>query len=130
MFEDKARYLFIEPRGSFDLRTPENLVGLAAYLFTCSLIIGFGEALRSSHRLAKEQREVLHVTQGSLYPALQRMKTKGLIRSAWRTTENNRQARYYMLTAAGQRQLERELSQWQRSSMAINWVLGWNGGSA
>ena len=83
-----------------------------------------------SQRIQQMSRDVLHVTQGSLYPALQRMKTKGLIRSEWRITENNRRARYYMLTAAGQRELARELSQWQRSSMAINWVLGWSGGTA
>jgi PadR family transcriptional regulator PadR len=83
-----------------------------------------------SQRIQQMSREVLHVTQGSLYPALQRMKTRGLIRSEWRTTENNRRARYYMLTAAGQRELAHERFQWERSSNAINWVLAWTGGGA
>lgn len=83
-----------------------------------------------SQRIQQMSRDVLHVTQGSLYPALQRMKTRGLIASEWRTTENNRRARYYRLTAAGVRELEREQSQWQRSSSAVNWVLGWSGGAA
>ena len=82
-----------------------------------------------SQRILQSSREVLTVTQGSLYPALQRMKTKGLIRSEWRTTENNRRARYYMLTAAGQRELANARAQWERSSSAINWVLAWNGGT-
>jgi PadR family transcriptional regulator, regulatory protein PadR len=75
-------------------------------------------------------RDVLMVTQGSLYPALQRMKTRGLIASEWRITENNRRARYYKLTSAGRRELAREQSQWERSSAAVNWVLGWKGGAA
>ena len=83
-----------------------------------------------SQRIQQMSREVLHVTQGSLYPALQRMKTRGLIRSEWRMTENNRRARYYMLTAAGQRELAHERFQWERSSNAINWVLAWTGGGA
>jgi transcriptional regulator len=83
-----------------------------------------------SQRIQQMSREVLHVTQGSLYPALQRMKTKGWIVSEWRVTENNRRARYYMLTASGRRQLAREHAQWQRSSAAVNWVLEWEGGVA
>jgi PadR family transcriptional regulator, regulatory protein PadR len=80
-----------------------------------------------SQRIQQMSREVLHVTQGSLYPALQRLKTKGWIKSEWRLTDHNRKARYYMLTAAGKRELAREMSQWERSSMAVNWVLGWTG---
>jgi PadR family transcriptional regulator, regulatory protein PadR len=80
-----------------------------------------------SQRIQQMSRDVFHVNQGSLYPALQRMKSKGLIRSEWRTTENNRRARYYMLTAAGTRELARERRQWERSSAAVNLVLDWQG---
>ena len=83
-----------------------------------------------SQRIEQMSREVLHVTQGSLYPALQRMKTKGWITSEWRNTENNRKARYYALTAAGRRELAREQWQWERSSAAVNWVLGWSNGAS
>jgi PadR family transcriptional regulator PadR len=83
-----------------------------------------------SQRIQQMSREVLMVTQGSLYPALQRMKTKGWIVSEWRTTENNRRARYYRLTASGRRELAREETQWERSSTAVNRVLGWTGGAA
>lgn len=83
-----------------------------------------------SQRIRQASRDVLHVTQGSLYPALQRMKTRGWIVSAWQKTENNRRARYYSLTPAGRRQLARERWQWERSSAAVNWVLDWEGGAA
>jgi PadR family transcriptional regulator, regulatory protein PadR len=83
-----------------------------------------------SQRIQQMSREVLQVNQGSLYPALQRMKSKGWITSEWRMTENNRRARYYALTPAGERQLSNELADWKRASAAVNWVLGWSGGGA
>lgn len=85
-----------------------------------------------SQRLQDLSREVFLVTQGSLYPALQRMKRRGWITSTWRTTENNRRARYYALTAAGRRQLEIERSSWERASAAVNLILGarWATGEA
>ena len=83
-----------------------------------------------SQRIQQMSRDVFQVNQGSLYPALQRMKSKGWIASEWRTTEKNRSAKYYMLTAAGERELARERSQWERSSSAVNWVLDWSGGAA
>ena len=76
-----------------------------------------------SHRIQQRSRDVFHVNQGSVYPALQRLQSKGWIRSEWRTTEHNRRARYYLLTAAGRRELARERSEWERSSSAVNWVL-------
>lgn len=83
-----------------------------------------------SLRIRESSREVFQVNQGSLYPALQRMKLRGLIRAEWRTTENNRRARYYLLTAAGGRELARERLQWERSVVAVNWVLDTTGGAA
>jgi PadR family transcriptional regulator PadR len=74
-------------------------------------------------RIQQISREVFQVNQGSLYPALQRMKRKGWIRSEWRVTEHNRRARYYLLTAEGRRQLETEQQQWERVSAAVNWIL-------
>ena len=76
-----------------------------------------------SLRIQQASREVFQVNQGSLYPALQRLKSRGLIRAEWRTTENNRRARYYLLTAAGVRDLARVRTQWKRSADAVNWVL-------
>ena len=67
--------------------------------------------------------EVLQVEEGSLYPALQRMLIKGWVTAEWGTTAGNRRARYYRLTAAGRKQLEAELSSYQRVSGAIARVL-------
>ena len=67
--------------------------------------------------------EVLRVEEGSLYPALQRMLVKGWLVGEWSTTTENRRARYYRLTAAGRKQLERELVGYQRVSRAIARIL-------
>ena len=76
-----------------------------------------------AQRIQLMSREVFLVTQGSLYPALVRMKRRGWIKSSWRTTEHNRRARYYQLTAAGHRQLAAEREQWDRAASAIYRVL-------
>ena|SRR6266568_3949263 len=67
--------------------------------------------------------EVLRVEEGSLYPALQRMLVQGWVEARWGTTEGNRRARYYKLTAAGRKQLAAELSQFARVMAAITRVL-------
>lgn len=74
-------------------------------------------------RIQQISGDVFQVHQGSLYPALQRMKRKGLVRAEWRVTENNRRARYYELTPAGERQLSEEERTWARSSEAVNRIL-------
>ena len=67
--------------------------------------------------------DVLQVEEGSLYPALQRMLIKGWIVGEWGKTEENRRARYYRITAAGKRQLEREVAAYHRVTRAIALVL-------
>lgn len=76
-----------------------------------------------TNRLEQLSRKALQVDEGSLYPALYRMEDKGWIKSEWGTTENNRRAKYYRLTAAGRRQLETELELWERMSGIIRLVL-------
>jgi PadR family transcriptional regulator, regulatory protein PadR len=66
---------------------------------------------------------VLEVNQGSLYPALQRLEKAGLITSEWGTTDNNRKARYYRLTAAGRRALGAEVENWRRFAAGLEAVL-------
>jgi transcriptional regulator len=75
-------------------------------------------------RIQEMSGEVFHVNQGSLYPALQRMRRRGWIRAEWRRTENNRRARYYALTRLGERQLAHETEGWRRASGAVERVLG------
>jgi PadR family transcriptional regulator, regulatory protein PadR len=76
-----------------------------------------------TERIEQWSRQVLQVNQGSLYPALYRLQRQGWITSSWKTTENNRRARYYALTAAGRRQLAAEQESWDRLSGAVNLVM-------
>ncbi len=76
-----------------------------------------------SRRIQQLSNEVLDVNQGSLYPALQRLEKEGFITSEWGTTDNNRQARYYRLTASGRRALQREVDGWRRFSAGLDAVL-------
>jgi PadR family transcriptional regulator len=76
-----------------------------------------------TERIGQWSQQVLQVSQGSLYPALYRLQRQGWISSSWRTTENNRRARYYALTAAGRRQLAAEQENWDRLSGAVNLVM-------
>src|SRR5829696_659976 len=77
-----------------------------------------------TERIEQWSQKVLQVNQGSLYPALYRLQRQGWITSSWKTTENNRRARYYELTAAGRRQLATEEENWDRLSGAVNLVMG------
>jgi transcriptional regulator len=74
-------------------------------------------------RIQQISADALQVQQGSLYPALYRLEEQGWIKAEWRTTDTGRQAKFYALTRAGQRQLEKELAQWQRLSNAVNLVV-------
>ena len=76
-----------------------------------------------AQRIQQMSKDVFLVTQGSLYPALIRMKRRGWLTTSWRVTENSRRARYYELTAAGRRQLGLEEASWLRVSAAVNWVM-------
>jgi PadR family transcriptional regulator, regulatory protein PadR len=73
--------------------------------------------------IKKVSDDVLQVEEGSLYPALQRMLVKGWVTAEWGTTDGNRRARYYKLTAAGRKQLEAEVSQYERVMAAIGRVI-------
>jgi len=72
-------YLFIEPRGEISLKDVQNLVGLLAYLFTCSLIIGIGEAMRFARARASERGELLRLTLASIGDAVITTDTKGCV---------------------------------------------------
>jgi PadR family transcriptional regulator, regulatory protein PadR len=76
-----------------------------------------------AQRLEQVSEEVLRVNQGTLYPALLRLEQRGLIRSKWGMSENNRRARFYSLTAGGRRQLDAERAEWRLVSGIINRLL-------
>jgi transcriptional regulator len=73
--------------------------------------------------IERASTDILRVEEGSLYPALQRMLVKGWIAGEWSRTDENRRARYYRLTAAGRRELERQVEAYERVSSAIARVL-------
>jgi PadR family transcriptional regulator PadR len=74
-------------------------------------------------RLEQISKGVFQVNAGSLFPALRRLEREGLIRGEWRTTENNRRAKYYALTAAGRAKLRRETRDWEVQTRAIARIL-------
>mgnify|MGYP001556486440 CR=1 FL=1 len=74
-------------------------------------------------KLEQLTKSALQVDEGSLYPALYRMEDKGWIEAEWKMTENNRRAKYYMLTRAGRKQLETEREQWDRMTAIIAQVM-------
>jgi PadR family transcriptional regulator PadR len=76
-----------------------------------------------SQRIQQISKGVLEVNQGSLYPALQRLEQSGLITSDWDTSDNNRRARYYKLTASGRRALGKELESWRKFAAGLETVL-------
>ena len=76
-----------------------------------------------SIRLRQMSGDVFDVNQGSLYPALQRMLRRGLIRAYYADSENNRKARYYEITREGRCYLEEQVAEWEQSSRAVNRVL-------
>ena len=73
--------------------------------------------------IQERSENVLRVEEGSLYPALQRLLLQGWIVGEWSKTEENRRARYYKITSAGRKKLERELSRYLRVSGAIARIL-------
>jgi PadR family transcriptional regulator len=79
-----------------------------------------------SQRIQQISKDVLQVNQGSLYPALHRLEQQAWIRSKWGASEANRKAKYYELTAAGRKQLQAEVSGWERYAAAIARVIETN----
>jgi PadR family transcriptional regulator PadR len=104
----------------------DMLQGTLDLLILRTLLFGpiHGHAIAKS--IEQTSQDVLRVDHGSLYPALQRLERRGLITAKWGTSENNRRARYYRLTAAGRRQLTAESSKWERLSEAIARILNPN----
>ena len=81
---------------------------------------GYGVLLR----VQQITGDVLNIEQGALYPALYRLEAQGLLATEWGTSENNRRAKYYSLTAAGRKRLREEEAEWKRVSGAITLALG------
>jgi PadR family transcriptional regulator, regulatory protein PadR len=100
------------PYGTLDLMVLKTLA-------TMGPLHGYGIA----RRIEQVTRGDLALNQGTIYPALLRLEQRGWIRSAWGTSENNRRARFYSLTAAGRRQLAAEAASWSRTVSIVSRLL-------
>ena len=99
------------------------LQGTLDLLILRTLATGARHGWGISQRIQQISKDVLRVNQGSLYPALYRLEERGWIASSWDASENNRKAKFYRLTRAGQAQLERETANWERLAAAVRRVL-------
>jgi transcriptional regulator len=103
---------------------PTNLLqGTLDLLILRALSLGELHGLGVSRRVEQITRGTFQVKPGSLFPALHRMEEAGWLASSWGSSENNRRAKYYKLTAAGRRQLDSEVGEWKRISLAISFAL-------
>ena len=120
-----SRILFpVERQGDAGLNNEIDLLqGTLDMLILKSLDLGDMHGFGISSRIQQLSSDALQVQQGSLYPALRRLKIKGWVSAHWGTSDNNRRARFYSLTAKGRKQLEEETANWSRLSKAIGAVL-------
>ena len=100
------------------------LQGTLDLLVLRSLLIGRHHGQGIARAIHAASGDTILVDHGSLYPALQRLEERKWIRAEWGTSENNRRARFYELTALGKKQLRQEASRWQRLTDAVALVLG------
>jgi PadR family transcriptional regulator, regulatory protein PadR len=105
-------------------RTIDLPQGTLDLLILKTLALGPQHGWAVSERIQQVSSEVLRVQQGSLYPALHRLERRGWIKAKWGSSENNRRAKYYELTASGKRQLATEEISWKMLTDAIALVLG------
>src|SRR6266852_9820439 len=99
------------PQGTLDL------------LILRTLALGPQHGWAISERVQQLSSDVLRIQQGSLYPALHRLERQGWIKARWGSSDNNRRAKYYELTAGGRKQLEHEESAWNKLAAAVAQIL-------
>ena len=109
-------------------KAPDNPVDLLQGTLDMLVLKALADGPRHGYGVAEwietASRDVLEVEEGALYPALHRLQLRGLLSAEWGTSENNRRAKFYSLTAAGKKRLEQETAEWRRLSNAISHVLG------
>jgi PadR family transcriptional regulator PadR len=110
------------PRRESPLKS-EMLQGTLDMLILQTLVTGAAHGHTIAHAIERGSEDVLQVEHGSLYPALHRLESRGWIASFWGTSENNRKARYYRLTAAGRKQLLAQATRWDEVVRAIGRIL-------
>jgi len=102
----------------------EMLKGTLDMMILRTLVTGDAHGHTIAKIIERTSEDVLEVEQGSLYPALHRLEDRGFVSSFWGTSENNRKAKFYRLTAGGRRELVRESSRWRDMVRAIGLVMG------
>jgi transcriptional regulator len=102
----------------------EILPGTLDMLILRTLVMGRAHGHTIARVIENTSEDVLHVEQGSLYPALHRLEDRGWVKSSWGVSENNRKAKFYELTAAGRERLVSERERWQQVVAAIGRILG------
>ncbi|WP_130423103.1 PadR family transcriptional regulator [Edaphobacter modestus] len=100
------------------------LQGTLDMLILKTLLMGPAHGHTIAHIIEHTSEDILQVEQGSLYPALHRLEDRGWLSSSWGTSENNRKAKFYKLTAAGKKQLVAETTRWRQIARAIGLVMG------
>jgi transcriptional regulator len=124
-FDSTLRYGVVEVQGEQmtdkRLELPQGTLDLLI-LRTLALepLHGWGVA----ERIRQMSRDALRVQQGSLYPALHRLERKGWVKARWSTSEQNRRAKYYELTAGGRRRLDAQQNEWAELTAAVALILG------
>ena len=110
------------PRRESPLQS-EMVQGTLDMLILRTLVLGPAHGQTIAHAIERGSEEVLQVEHGSLYPALHRLQNRGWIASFWGTSENNRKAKYYRLTADGKKQLAMQTSRWEQLVRAIGQIM-------
>src|SRR5437868_15298969 len=101
----------------------ELLRGTLDMLILKALTHGARHGYAVAQFIEQSSREVLRVEEGALYPALHRLEVRGLLKAEWGTSENNRRAKFYTLTAVGRRELDSETVYWTRVAAAVTRVM-------
>jgi len=99
------------------------LPGTLDMLILRALVRGAMHGYAIAEFIQLASHDALRVEEGALYPALHRLQLRGALRAEWGTSENNRRAKFYQLTPAGRRELEREAAEWDRLATAVTRVM-------
>jgi PadR family transcriptional regulator, regulatory protein PadR len=105
------------------METGELIQGTLEMLILKALLRGPLHGYSVAEWIQETSQQMLKVEEGALYPALHRMELRGLLRSKWGTSDNNRRAKFYALTAEGQKRLDAESHRWARLSSAVAFVM-------
>lgn len=111
------------------VKRPELLQGTLDMMILKTLSLGANHGYGIARRIRQVSEDVLHVEEGSLYPALHRLENRGYLKADWRRSEANRRAKYYSLTARGSAHLKTEAATWDALACAIDKVMSAQRGS-